>query len=117
MKRDAKMQCYLDDSRGIYIPQAFAQITKRECVLNVRDEDWETLLAGPDHEWYWEAWSAVCDQALIVDPTTGEQWTIYQDGDCFLIEEGAEYDETREDCQWFIDDGEPDDSSEEENSK
>lgn len=76
---------YLSDARGIYIPRDFAQGTKRECVANVNDEDWQTLLAGPDHEWYWEAWETVLDRATLTDPTSGEQFTLYQDGDLWLL--------------------------------
>lgn len=76
---------YLSDSRGVYIPQNFAQQTKRECVTGIDDDDWNYLLAGPDHECYWDAWCVVCDDAIVTDPNTGIRYSVYQDGDCWLV--------------------------------
>jgi hypothetical protein len=91
--RPADVQLYLSDAGGIYIPQHFAEQTKRECVAGVDQDDWDTLLAGPDHEGYCEAWETVCDDAVLTSPETGKQYTIYQDGACWLIEKGAEWDD------------------------
>lgn len=76
---------YLRDARGIYIPRDFARETFRHCVAGVTDDDWNTLLAGPDHEWYWDAWSDVCDNATVTSPETGKEYRIHLDGDCWLI--------------------------------
>lgn len=85
---------YLPDAHGIYIPKAFAEQTKRMCVAHVSAEDWECLDAGPDNEWYWEAWQNVLDHAVLTDPSNGKRYTVYQDGDCWLIPEGAEWDDS-----------------------
>ena len=76
---------YLSDARGIYIPQNFAEETFRHCVTGVTDGDWNTLLTGPDHECYWEVWEIFCNNAVVTDPKSGEKYSIYQDGDCWLI--------------------------------
>ena len=80
---------FLSDARGQYIPRDFAQSIKRSALSGVKDKDLETLEAGPDHEWYWEAWSDVCRDAVITDEH-GNKFHIWQDGDCWLVPEGME---------------------------
>ena len=84
----------LDSNRGIYIPRDFANEIKRECVDGVSDDDWRVLEAGPDHEWYWEAWNDVENNAIVTDPSNGIRYRIYQDGDCFLVPEDCEIPES-----------------------
>ncbi len=84
-------ELYLNDSRGIFIPQRFAMETKRECVAGITDEDWETILAGPGGEWYWESWDSIQQNAILTDPTNGQQFSLYQDGDLWLIPIDAEW--------------------------
>lgn len=93
------MVLFLSDARGIYIPRDFAQSIKRSALSGVTDEDMATLEAGPDHEWYWEAWDAVCQSAVITDEH-GVRYHIYQDGDCWLVPEGMEWDERKECYAW-----------------
>lgn len=85
---------WLSDARGIYIPRDFATSFRDRAkhVAGVTDEDWEILESGPDHEWYWETWSDVCDNALITDDK-GVKYTVYQDGDCWLIPDGMIWDD------------------------
>ena len=92
-RREAHRILLLSDARGQYIPRDFAREVKRECVSGISADEWETLEAGPDHEWYWETWNDVERNAVITDSTTGIQYHIMQDGDCWLIEKGAEYDD------------------------
>lgn len=94
--REAEMTCLFDGASGVYIPQQFADEISRKCVEGVSDEDYETLAAGPEHEWYWETWNDVLDNAVLTEPSTGRRYTMHQDGDVFLIEEGAEFDEETE---------------------
>jgi len=91
---------YLDDHRGIYIPREFAKETKHECVQGVSDEDWAILEAGPEHELYWDTWDGVCSDAKITDPIDGTVYFIHQDGACWLIPEGMEWDEQTEVFRW-----------------
>jgi hypothetical protein len=79
---------FLSDTRGVYIPRDFAQSIKRECVKGVSDEEWKILEAGPDYEeneFYWDVWNDVEQNAEITDPSNGIVYTIYQNGDCFLV--------------------------------
>ena len=84
-------ECYADSARGIYIPQFFAESIKRECVSGVSEEDWNILESGPDHEQYWDAWTDVLDNAELTD-SSGVVWTLYQDGDLWLIPESFDWD-------------------------
>lgn len=79
---------FADSNRGQYIPQYFAESIHRPFVANVSDEQWKILEAGPNSELYaesyWETWDEVLNDAIINDPW-GRQWTLYQDGDLWLI--------------------------------
>lgn len=75
----------LSDNRGVYIPQHFAQnfdVTKWGYTED--HTDIQTLLEGPDAEWYWEAWDNVLQNAELTD-TSGKVWTLHQDGDLWAI--------------------------------
>jgi len=80
-----------DSNRGQYIPQNFAQEIKRECVTGVSDGDWKILEAGPSHEWYWDAWNDVVQNARVTDPVTKVTFYLYQDGDVWLIPKRKTY--------------------------
>lgn len=92
-RREAERELFLSDTRGVYIPRDFAQCVHREQVIGVSPEDWEVLEAGPDHEWYWETWQSVCDNAVITSKESGTVYTLDQNGDLWIIERGAEYNE------------------------
>lgn len=103
--RQAKQVLWLDESRGVYIPKAFADSFKDRdsCVTGVDADTWAILEAGPKHEWYWEAWEDVCRDAVVTD-TDGTRYTVWQDGTCWLVEHGAEWDETGKisETGWYI---------------
>ena len=69
----------LDDHRGVYIPQIFAQ----DFVgwTGISPEDHATLLKGPYEEGYWDAWDEVLSEARFTEG--GKEWTLYQDGALF----------------------------------
>jgi hypothetical protein len=87
---------YASDSRGVFIPQYFAESVNRGCLSGVTDSDMETLLSGPDTDWYWEAWDSVIDSAVVTDQH-GQRWTLYQDGDLWLLPEGWTPDDDSDD--------------------
>ena len=99
----SRVACLLDDSRGIYIPQIFAETFVFEEIAQhgaaywqgVEAEDLETLKKGPDEEFYWEAWDSVAQDAFYVvesGGTTidgvafpeGTRFHLEQDGDLWL---------------------------------
>ena len=92
-----EMLLWLSDSRGIYIPRDFAKsfVDRDKHVSGVSAEDWVVLESGPDNESYWDAWVDVCDNAVVTDEH-GHSYTIWQEGDCWLLPRGMEWDnETR----------------------
>lgn len=117
--------CWLSDARGIYIPRDFAAsfANRDKDVQFVSDDDWAILEAGPNHEWYWEAWSNVTDNAIVTDSTAQTiskfgapiEYVVYQDGDCLLVPVGMECNEQGAEWYWpgdETDDDEADDDSE-----
>lgn len=77
---------FSDSARGIYIPQHFAESVKRECVTGVDSADLDILAKGPDSsEFYWDIWSGVESHAIVTDPASGIAYTLYQDGDLWLV--------------------------------
>jgi hypothetical protein len=89
--RDADMHLLYDGSSGIYIPKMFATLFSRSHVSGVSDEDYAILEAGPEHDLYWDAWADVLDRARLT--INGKEYFMYQDGDCWAIEKGAEWNE------------------------
>lgn len=86
----------LDSARGIYIPQAFAKNFDRTKIRNVTDEQWATLEAGPDHEFYWDAWDEVLDSARFTDD--GVEYTLYQNDDVWAVPTSWEW---VDELDWF----------------
>ena len=85
------VELFLSDNRGIYIPRDFAECVVRTAVTGISNEDYEILEAGPEHDQYWDAWSDVCDNAVLTDPVSGVVSTLYQNGDLWLVPEGMEW--------------------------
>jgi len=89
----------LTDAHGVYIPRDFTISVGRENVLNVTDEDWAVLKAGPDSEGYWDVWLEVCERAVVVDDK-GMKYHVYQEGDCWLIPVGMTWDDDTDGWKW-----------------
>jgi hypothetical protein len=100
MTKQPEPLLWLNDARGIYIPRDFAKSfnDRAKAVSGVSDEDW-AILEDPDHEFYCETWQDVCDNAVITDPD-GIKYTVYQDGDCWLIPVGMEWDDETDFFVW-----------------
>jgi hypothetical protein len=102
------MLLWLSDSRGQYIPRDFAKsfADRDKSVSGVKAEDWECLDIGPWNEaedkpndWYWEAWESVCQDATITDEK-GVKYFVYQDGDCWLVPQGMQWNDENETFEW-----------------
>ena len=114
MKREAKMQLYSDSARGVYIPQHFAESIRRECVTGIDLADLDYLADVEKNmadDGYWDVWQDICDHAVVTDQSDGTVYTLYQDGDLWLVEQGATFNESPYDapgidCMFYTDDGE-----------
>ena len=73
-------QLFLDGSRGIYIPQKFAEMIDPQDWTGIEPQDLDVLRSGPDHEFYWDAWTSVLDYAETKDGRV-----LHQDGDLWLV--------------------------------
>ena len=71
---------FLDSNRGVYIPQHFAEAIDVKDWTGIKAEDLDVLRAGPDAEFYWEAWQDVLDHAETLDGRV-----LHQDGDLWLV--------------------------------
>ena len=69
-------ECVVDGSRGIYIPQFFAEHYPSCMDGSERD----ILLAGPEHENYWDVWSDIQGSECW----DGDIWQG-ESGDVFII--------------------------------
>lgn len=79
---------YADSARGVYIPQFFAESIKRECVRSISFWAWDGLEIDPysvDSDLLHECWTHVLDNAVVIDPDTGIEYGLWQDGDLWLV--------------------------------
>ena len=123
MKREAKMILYADGARGQYIPQHFAESVKRDLVRGIDLADLDYLARGPnsieathdepahDPEHYWDTWIDVCDNCTVLNPDDAMRpYRLYQDGDLWLIEPDAIFNEPQiapdVETMFYVDDGE-----------
>lgn len=101
---------YIGDANGIYIPQQFGRSIDGEDVIllgEVDPESLEILRAGPDHEHYLEAWADIEEHGIVTDSMLGgTRYRIHNDGDCWLIPEGMEWDENEDKWIWPVNDTE-----------
>lgn len=85
----ANLKLLFDSSRGQYIPRDFVQSFVFKFDGNtsgwegVRREDFNAC-QDPENEWYWEAWTALFDNAFYIDKD-GIQWTLHHDGDLWAV--------------------------------
>ena len=78
------VEIIVSSHHGQYVPQVFAS----ECNHwnNISSDDLDILSQGPDHEWYYETWFNVLNEANYTDKQ-GNKWVLYEDADLFAISE------------------------------
>ena len=93
--------CFITDAMGIYLPKNFVDLLKdcKSQVEGVKEDIWKILEAGPYEEHYWDAWEEVERNAIVSD-VAGNKYRVHQDGDCWLIPVGMEWDETTNGWIW-----------------
>lgn len=67
-----------DGWNGVYVPNLFAK-NYDLAEWNVRPDDINILLAGPDHEEYWDTWDEILSYAFC--RKDGKVYRLWQDGD------------------------------------
>jgi hypothetical protein len=75
----------LSDSYGVYIPQIYCEDADEEWAESVGVDFKDVLVcqAGPDQDWYYEAWNNILDSAhKVIDGVT---WRLVHDGDLFEV--------------------------------
>jgi len=77
-----RITCIADGSRGIYIPQYFAE----NYGDTLTDEEREILLSGPDHDLYWEVWAEI-ETCWEHEDENGLTWYLRQDDSLFMVRE------------------------------
>ncbi len=100
MTNKPDIRLWLSEDRGRYIPRDFAKSFKDRdaAVSGVNPDDW-AILEDPDHEWYWEAWGDVQRDAIVTDEN-GNEYTVYHEGDCWLVPVGMEWSEGKDFFDW-----------------
>lgn len=100
MQKHLEPLLWLSDARGVYIPRDFATsfADRSKAVANVTDEQW-AILETPEHDEYWDVWNEVTDSAIVTDEN-GNRFTVWQNGDCWLIPEGMIWDDATEFYIW-----------------
>lgn len=81
--RTETIACLVDGARGAYVPQTFVELYDA-AAWGITPEDVDILRAGPDHADYWETWDSVLQSAGYTSDD-GRIYSLYQDGDLFVI--------------------------------
>jgi len=83
----------VDSNRGVFVAQSFAA---NYLDTNLKEDDKAILLAGPEHDDYWECWEDVLNYCELTDQD-GNKFTLHQDFDLWAVPVGFDWD-TLEDC-------------------
>lgn len=82
LTRENPLELMVDSRHGQYVPQVFAETVRREMFGDsISAEDFEIISAGPDAEYYWDAWDAILNSAETKDGVT-----LWQDGDLWAVD-------------------------------
>ncbi|MGO3281540.1 MAG: hypothetical protein ACTIKC_01970 [Psychrobacter sp.] len=78
------IELLLNSNHGQFIPSIFASdfdMTRFNIDLGNYDKE---ALQDVGHEWYWEAWQTIEDNAYLLDDN-GNKYTLLLDGDLWLV--------------------------------
>jgi hypothetical protein len=81
----------IDENQGVYIPKVFCEQCNPDNSFWVWDyENDGEILLNPEHELYWEVWDEILNNAFYHNPDENIKYTLYHNGDLWLIPEGYE---------------------------
>lgn len=84
MKKLQSIELLLSSNHGQFIPSIFVSgFDLSKFNISLSDYDKEAL-QDIDHEWYWEAWQTVENNAYYIDKN-GNEYTLLLNGDLWLI--------------------------------
>jgi len=101
MKKIEDVVLLADSHHGIYIPQLVVQQYLEHPMWDwskVSKEDIDSVLAGHDNEWYWEAWEDIMCEVKVVDED-GTEYMIMYNEDLWLLPTSISEEEIE---QWII---------------
>jgi hypothetical protein len=76
----------VNESYGIYVPMIFAERIDRKCINGVNDDELNELSQEPDStDSYWDLWDKVLNNCIVTDRRNNVQYSLYQDGDLWLV--------------------------------
>lgn len=78
-----KIVLLLSYARGRFIPRDFIDMVESLPKWKGITAENKEILKNPEHEWYWEAWQEVLDNAFIV--INRRKYTLHQDGDLWAV--------------------------------
>ena len=85
LKKEDAVILMVDSHAGQYIPQEFLESIKNvKGWKGISSENKKTIEAGPDNEWYWEAWTQICDNAKFTSKAR-QEFRLYQDEDLWAV--------------------------------
>lgn len=82
---------FIDSHHGIYSAQVFAESLNFEQLKGITKEDYDILLAGPEHEDYVEVWANKLLNIVVADKN-GKEWSAYENEGIFLYPKDANID-------------------------
>ena len=80
MSKVKQAELFADSTRGVYIPQHFAESAIRDKFKYIDKEQWGILESGPETEHYWDVWDEV-----LSDAETDCGGVLHQDGDLWIV--------------------------------
>ncbi len=90
-----------DSHHGVYIPQQVVQQYLDHPMWDwskVSKEDIDSVLSGPNDEWYWEAWDSIMGTVIVTDDQ-GTRYNIMYNEDLWLVPTDVDESEVE---QWII---------------
>jgi len=90
-----------DSHHGVYIPQFTVKDHLNHPAWDwseVSQDDVQAVLAGPDGDWYWEAWENIMGTVIVTDDQ-GTRYNIMYNEDLWLVPTDINESEVE---QWII---------------
>ena len=82
LTRNNPFELLVDSRHGHYVPQVFAETVRRDLFgETISADDFAIISAGPDADFYWDAWDSILNSAETKDGVS-----LWQDGDLWAVD-------------------------------